>query len=358
MSDEKQNVLALQFVWRGKAYGISMTTPNRSPLSQALLPKRKPRVVAFSTALCLQFTLLLLIVVLSALMPERFDAVRQYLVTSVVAQPVSAWKPQPVRRSALSRHADPSPPTTSTKPIIPSPVAAMPIAKPVKALGSTPTDVPDVANTVPTSGSALPLGSSAIPTLKKPRQDVQTGGFGDPDGVTSNDKKDRSANIPEVGSYDLPGGPGRGNGLGAERGTAGVVASAGFGNELAGSVKRLPGRNVHEGLFGDEQAATEKPRIKQVATLPSSTPVEILFKPKPVYTDAARAKKVEGEVLVEVTFLASGEIRIGRILKGLGDGLDESAEVAARQIRFRPATQDGRPIDSTAIVHIVFQLAY
>ena len=28
------------------------------------------------------------------------------------------------------------------------------------------------------------------------------------------------------------------------------------------------------------------------------------------------------------------------------------------QIRFRPAQQEGQPVDSTAIVHIVFELAY
>jgi hypothetical protein len=42
----------------------------------------------------------------------------------------------------------------------------------------------------------------------------------------------------------------------------------------------------------------------------------------------------------------------------LGYGLEESAQNAARQIRFKPAQQDGQPVDSTAIVHIVFELAY
>jgi len=46
------------------------------------------------------------------------------------------------------------------------------------------------------------------------------------------------------------------------------------------------------------------------------------------------------------------------VVQGLGYGLDDSAQAAARQIRFRPAQQDGQPVDSTAIVHIVFELAY
>jgi hypothetical protein len=38
--------------------------------------------------------------------------------------------------------------------------------------------------------------------------------------------------------------------------------------------------------------------------------------------------------------------------------LDESAESAARQIRFHPALQDGQPVDFPAVVHITFELAY
>ena len=89
----------------------------------------------------------------------------------------------------------------------------------------------------------------------------------------------------------------------------------------------------------------------------NSKPVEILFKPKPTYTDQAREKKVEGDVLLRVVFSASGDVKIERVEKGLGYGLDESAEAAARQIRFRPAIQDGQPVDFSAIVHIVFELA-
>jgi TonB family protein len=67
---------------------------------------------------------------------------------------------------------------------------------------------------------------------------------------------------------------------------------------------------------------------------------------------------IEGEVLVEVVLEASGTVRVVRLVKGLGHGLDESAQAAAREIRFRPALKEGIPADSTAVVHIVFQLAY
>jgi len=38
--------------------------------------------------------------------------------------------------------------------------------------------------------------------------------------------------------------------------------------------------------------------------------------------------------------------------------LDENAEAAAQSIHFRPATRAGQPVDSTVVVHLVFQIAF
>jgi outer membrane biosynthesis protein TonB len=42
----------------------------------------------------------------------------------------------------------------------------------------------------------------------------------------------------------------------------------------------------------------------------------------------------------------------------MGHGLDEAAIAAANKIRFKPALRMGQPVDSTAVVHVSFQLAY
>lgn len=86
-------------------------------------------------------------------------------------------------------------------------------------------------------------------------------------------------------------------------------------------------------------------------------PVEITFKPRPVYTDEGRQLKIEGEVLIDVVFSASGQVRIVKVMSGLGHGLDESAVRAAEKIQFKPALRDGHPADSEAVLHIQFQLA-
>lgn len=114
---------------------------------------------------------------------------------------------------------------------------------------------------------------------------------------------------------------------------------------------------VKAGTFGDASVSQGEHAVRMVSSAPVK-PVEIVFKPKPEYTAEARQAGVEGEVLVEALFSAGGDLRIIRVVHGLGHGLDENALAAARAIRFRPAERAGATIDSTAIVHILFQLAY
>jgi TonB family protein len=213
---------------------------------------------------------------------------------------------------------------------------------------------------------AFSTGSSAKPTMNLPAHEVQTGGFGDPNGIKGEGKPGKPGNIASLGSFDLPVGPGAGNGTGGSKGVKGTVASAGFGNGVAtvgngGSGNAGgggSGRSVQQGGFGDTQSAKPEAPKKRAETGPPQTPVEILYKPKPDYTDEARKMKLEGEVLVRILFTASGEVRVIEVVRGLGHGLDDSATRAAQQIKFKPAQRDGQPVDSTATVHIVFQLAY
>ena len=89
---------------------------------------------------------------------------------------------------------------------------------------------------------------------------------------------------------------------------------------------------------------------------PGIRPVEITFKPDPAYTEEARKLKVEGEVLLEVEFGADKTLHVNRVLRGLGHGLDETAVAAVNKMDFKPAMRDGHPIDSTAVVHVIYQL--
>jgi TonB family protein len=139
------------------------------------------------------------------------------------------------------------------------------------------------------------------------------------------------------------------------------VANTGFGSGIASAnslARTGASAAVQQGAFSDgrpDQTAAGRPARPAGA---AETPVEILFKPRPEYTDDARKARDEGEVLVRVIFTATGTVRVLEVVKGLPHGLSESALRAAEQIRFKPATQDGSPVDSVAVVHINFQLAY
>jgi TonB family protein len=338
---------------------------NRPVLSASLLPEGKNRLGSFGVGIVLQCLALIALIVIPLFMPQRFEALQHYWVTPIEAPVIEAWKPQPppkppaVKRVVVKKEL-PKPPEVvpPPKPKIYNPVFTTPVAKPVTPRKIQTPDMTEVAKAFPDQKS-LSLGSSAIPTLRKPKEAVQTGGFGDPNGVPANGNTSRNPNIAQLGSFDMPAGPGQGNGTGGAKGARGVVASTGFGNGIA--VESSGGRHgtVQQGGFGDEQAVAATPRVRRTAAASNTKPVEILFKPKPVYTDEARAKKVEGDVVLQVIFTASGEIRIQRVLQGLGYGLDESAESAARQIRFHPATQEGQPVDSGLLnVRITFELAY
>jgi TonB family protein len=207
-------------------------------------------------------------------------------------------------------------------------------------------------------------GSSAAPTVKRPVSQVQTGGFGSPEGLPGNAQGGSKGNVAKLGSFDLPSGPGYGNGSGGAHGVKGTVASAGFGNGIAtaggGGGSGGSGRGgVREGGFGEVRAAAPSQAQPARAAQSSSAmkPVEIVFKPSPAYTEEARQAHVQGEVLLSVVFKASGEINVVRVVSGLGHGLDESAVRAARQIRFKPAQREGQPVDLPATLHMVFQLA-
>jgi TonB family protein len=114
---------------------------------------------------------------------------------------------------------------------------------------------------------------------------------------------------------------------------------------------------VRQGGFANA-AAVETPHARPLAAQPKLVPVEIISKPNPIYTQEARDLKIEGEVLLEVVFAAAGQLRVVRVERGLGHGLDEAAIHAAQQIRYKPALRDGQPYDSVATLHVRFQLAY
>ena len=203
-------------------------------------------------------------------------------------------------------------------------------------------------------------GSAAPATVKAPVDKVQTGGFGDPNGMPGKGDPNHATNVNRLGSPALPGGEGYGNGTGGKNGIAGTVASTGFGNGTATPPTGGGGKKgvVVASGFGDAAAVTEAPKKKTQAGGPPDTGIIVQDKPRPEYTAEARSLKIEGDVVLDLVFLANGNIQINRVVSGLGHGLDEAAERAAQQIKFKPAQRDHEPVDFPARVRIEFRLAY
>src|SRR6185436_17047518 len=133
----------------------------------------------------------------------------------------------------------------------------------------------------------------------------------------------------------------------------GAVTTGGFNNGTPALRSAKAGEVQTSGF---DQRTSAKPSVAAV-TKPIDQPVEIIFKPTPEYTDEARSARIEGTVSLELEFTAAGDVRVLRVVRGLGHGLDEAAQRAALRIRFKPAQSDGRPIDSRATVHITFRLS-
>jgi TonB family protein len=201
---------------------------------------------------------------------------------------------------------------------------------------------------------AVDLGGSAQPTLKPSVQSIQTGGFGDPNGIAGTGKPNARLTLANTGAFDSS--PGSGNK--SSTGQHGTVASGGFGSEVAQAAPSHATGQLQTGGFGTQAVAQGSAPKKRVDAGSASSEVQITFKPTPAYTAEARQLRIEGEVLLEVMFGGNSQLHVNRVVRGLGHGLDESAITATKQMQYKPALNKGEPVDSTAIVHVTFQLAY
>ena len=211
----------------------------------------------------------------------------------------------------------------------------------------------------------------ANPKMVDPSKPVQQAGF-DTSAARASDSRTASAIVgafdqSAVGGRMRPGngqpngvadaGFGTGVGTKAGGGGRGVVAAGGFDSGRGGGAGAGGARPTQTVKASDFDTRAAQTATVQTAKAPTSVPLQILSKPTPVYTDEARAMKIEGEVSLEVEFMATGEVKVMRILRGLGHGLDEAAMRAVKGVRFKPAQRDGQPIDIKTTVNIVFQLA-
>lgn len=82
----------------------------------------------------------------------------------------------------------------------------------------------------------------------------------------------------------------------------------------------------------------------------------VIQRVEPIYTPEARAARISGIVIVEARISESGTVDDVYVMKPLPYGLAEAAAEAVRQWKFRPATQDGKPIPVVFNLTVNFRL--
>lgn len=193
--------------------------------------------------------------------------------------------------------------------------------------------------------------------------------LGETFGVMPNPNATRAATVAAIGNpyggmtgavqapRGVVGSTGIGNGTrsGSNAGVVGRVASAGIPGATGSGGNAYGGGHVASaGIPAMQQVAAVTP---QVTGTPHFTNLEVLSKPPVQYTAEARQLRIQGDVVLRVTFTAGGQVLVKGVVHSLGHGLDEEARRVAQQIRFRPATRNGQAVDLTTNITITFQLA-
>lgn len=316
---------AVRLVQRLRA-GIQPSADDRSPMS--LTPERRRRIAPGLTVsgFCHAVALALIIFITSSawLTDEEIKAAAKppenaRLVFFVAPGPggggggsgMNKPKPPPLARRApekpklVVKVSSPVPPVRRVVPPRPQPIER-PVPKP-------PVDVPRVEPLKTETPAPPAVQAPVVPT---PADPVSTAGV-------LNGKPD----VPPAGSGTggLPG-TGRGAGMGEGDGS-GIGPGSGGGT---GGGPYRPGSGV------------EAPRIvKEVRAL---------------YTDDARRRGIEGDVVLEVIVTRTGSVDQVRVVRGLGAGLDQNAIAAVRQWKFDPARRQGAPVDVVVEVSVEFRM--
>ena len=87
----------------------------------------------------------------------------------------------------------------------------------------------------------------------------------------------------------------------------------------------------------------------------SVVPPVAIYTPDPQFSEEAREAKASGKVVVSLVVDRDGQPQNVHVIRGAGMGLDEKAVEAVQQYRFKPATQDGKPVPVYLNIEVNFQ---
>jgi TonB family protein len=338
-----------------------------------LLPEPERSFGSFIGSFVVNGLILAVLLYIGATAKQAIEA-HKYEMTELVV-PTTPKPPEKVKLPPPPKVKLPEPPKLDVK--LDAPKIKMPKLEPKPELKPIPIEAKVALPTIKAAKPSVILAPQpkAALTAAMPAQDNKVKPstapvhFGQTFGVTPNPNATRPATIaaignpyggdkgPAVAPHGLVGSTGIGNSttrVGSNSGVVGKVASAGIPGATGTAPTGYSGGKVASA--GIPVAVTAAPVQRAVET-PVTTNLEVLSKPDPQYTSEARQLKVQGDVVLRVTFTSGGRVVVQSVVHGLGHGLDEEARRAAQQIHFRPATRNGQAVDLTTNITITFQLA-
>jgi TonB family protein len=345
-------------------------TPGRSNFG--MLPEPERSTASFVTSIVINGLILALILYIGATARKIITEHKYEMTELIVPTPPP---PEKVKLPEPPKIKPPDMPVIKLEPpkIVVPRQEPKPEPKPIQmeakvTLPVMKADMPKVIEAPQPKSALAPAAMPAQDNSQKPS--TKPVHFGQTFGVTPNPNATRPATVAAIGNpyggnkgpaiapHGIPGSTGIGDGVkfGNNGGRpGGRVGSAGIPTgTVGGTGNGYSGAKV--GSAGIPTVAAAAP-VQQVVEKPISTSVEVLSKTSPEYTPEAKRLKIEGDVVLRVTFTAGGQVVVQSVVRGLGHGLDEEARRVAQQIRFRPATRNGQAVDSTTTITITFQLA-
>src|SRR3984957_15819092 len=207
-----------------------------------LLPERKVNKRAIATAYGIVALVLLIVINIGLILPDKLQLM-SYHVTELIPMPALRPEPAPLK---VKTEVHPKLLPAVKLPVFEQPKLVVP--REVRREAPQPVEAPKVVvnqfkapELKIAAGGARPQlvhtgdfgGSSQKPTVNAAVDKVQTGGFGDPNGLKGEGKQGAKLVAAAAGGFDMPVGPGQGNGSGGAKGIKGTIASAGFGNGIS-----------------------------------------------------------------------------------------------------------------------------
>ncbi len=230
-----------------------------------------------------------------------------------VSSPVPPAKKRPVPPTPVPPRPTPTPPAPQPKPVVvvppapPVPTPVIPIPTPAPVVPAPPTPIPPAP--------APPAVVAPVATVAADRNDRA--------GVPAESPGQSSSYGPGTG-----GGVGSGSGLGLGEGQGSGIGPGSGGGTGGGPYR--PGTGI--------------------------APPQLLREVRANYTDEARKRAIEGDVVLEIVVKRDGSVGQVKVLHSLGGGLEQRAVEAVRQWKFAPATRYGSAVDVVVEASVGFKL--